>query len=140
MKVIFSRKGFDSTAGGSPSLIFPDGTLFSIPIPSTKDDCFYSQLSFEYQGNSIQSILNEVTGKRIVHNRQGNVCDFSLNMQRCHHDPMLIQQANRLVLGQAGKPEIHLQNQHVGMGDIFLFYGWFRQVGKINGCWQYLPN
>ena len=42
MKYIFSRKGFDSTAGGYPSLIFPDGSLFSVPIPSSKDKYFYS--------------------------------------------------------------------------------------------------
>jgi hypothetical protein len=140
MKIIFSRKGFDSTAGGSPSLIFPDGTLFSIPIPSSKDDYCYSELSFQYQGDSIQSILNEITGKRIKHNKQRIDCDFSLKQQRCHYDPMPIHQANRLVLGQTGNAEIHLQNQSVGIGDIFLFYGWFRQVEKKDGRWQYLPS
>lgn len=140
MKIIFSRKGFDSTAGGFPSLIFPDGTLFSIPIPSTKDDCFYSQLSFEYEGDSIQSILNEVTGKRIVQKNHGSICDFSLNEQRCHHDPMLVQQENLFLLGQTGKPQIHLQNKGIGMGSIFLFYGWFRHVEKTAGHWRYLPN
>jgi len=34
MKVILSRKGFDSASGGHPSPILPDGTLLSIPIPS----------------------------------------------------------------------------------------------------------
>lgn len=32
MKVILSRKGFDSTYGGYPSLILPDGELISLPI------------------------------------------------------------------------------------------------------------
>ncbi|MHA1435339.1 MAG: hypothetical protein ACTSO7_15970 [Candidatus Heimdallarchaeota archaeon] len=36
MKVILSRKGFDSANGGYPSPILPDGTLLSIPIPSMK--------------------------------------------------------------------------------------------------------
>lgn len=33
MKVILSRKGMDSEAGGIPSPILPDGTLLSLPIP-----------------------------------------------------------------------------------------------------------
>lgn len=32
MKVILSRKGFDSSNGGIPSPIMPDGTLLSMPI------------------------------------------------------------------------------------------------------------
>jgi hypothetical protein len=140
MRIIFSRKGFDSTAGGSPSPIFPDGTLFSIPIPSTKDDNYYSDLLFQYQGDSIQSILNDITGKRITQNHQQIDCDFSPKQQRCHHDPMLIPQHAKLVLGQAQKAENHLRKQSVCQGDIFLFYGWFRQVEKINGRWQYLQS
>ena len=33
MKLILSRKGFDSGAGGCASAITPDGTLLSLPIP-----------------------------------------------------------------------------------------------------------
>jgi hypothetical protein len=33
MKIILSRKGFDSTSGGVPSPIFEDGTMISLPIP-----------------------------------------------------------------------------------------------------------
>lgn len=33
MKVVLSRKGMDSAAGGIPSPILPDGTLLSFPIP-----------------------------------------------------------------------------------------------------------
>ena len=36
MKIILSRKGFDSSYGGYPSPIFPDGSLLSIPIPSMR--------------------------------------------------------------------------------------------------------
>jgi len=33
MKIILSRKGFDSTYGGFPSPIFEDGRMISLPIP-----------------------------------------------------------------------------------------------------------
>ncbi len=36
MKVILSRKGFDSSYGGYPSPILPDNSLLSIPIPSMR--------------------------------------------------------------------------------------------------------
>ena len=41
MKLILSRKGFDSSSGGYPSPIFPDDTLCSLPIP----DC-YSKIKY----------------------------------------------------------------------------------------------
>jgi hypothetical protein len=31
----------------------------------------------------------------------------------------------------------HLQNQNVSIGDIFLFFGWFRQTQIINGKYSY---
>ena len=33
-KLIIGRKGFDAGSEGCPSPIFPDGTMFSLPIPS----------------------------------------------------------------------------------------------------------
>ena len=33
VRVVLSRKGFDSSSGGYPSPILPDGTLLSLPIP-----------------------------------------------------------------------------------------------------------
>jgi len=136
VKIIFSRKGFDSSAGGCPSLIFPDGSLFSIPIPSSKDDFFYSDLEFFYEGNSIQSILNDITGEKIT-NGSTYQCDYSLKSQRCHYDPMPIQNGVQIVFGQAGGSESHLRKQHIEKGDIFLFYGWFKQVEKNKDSWQY---
>ena len=34
MKIILSRKGFDSGYGGMPSPILPNGIMLSMPIPS----------------------------------------------------------------------------------------------------------
>ena len=38
MKIILSRKGFDSSWGGCPSPVLPDGTMLSMPIPTNKDN------------------------------------------------------------------------------------------------------
>ena len=51
-KLILSRKGFDSTNrggeypyGGCPSPIFPDGSLYSLPIPSPGADVTFGDLN-----------------------------------------------------------------------------------------------
>ena len=41
MKIILSRKGFDSGYGGCPNPILPDGTLLSLPIPSRNEKVKY---------------------------------------------------------------------------------------------------
>ena len=38
MKIILSRKGFDSSWGGCPSPVLPDGTMLSMPIPTNEDN------------------------------------------------------------------------------------------------------
>lgn len=42
MKIILSRKGFDSANGGIVSPIFEDGTMISFPIPSGDTDTYDS--------------------------------------------------------------------------------------------------
>ena len=42
MRLILSRKGFDSANGGCPSPIFPDGSMLSLPIPSRSAPHRYS--------------------------------------------------------------------------------------------------
>ncbi len=130
MKIVFSRKGFDSSNGGKPSFIFPDGSLFSVPIPTKNDKLTFGDLQFSYAGDSAHKILNQVTNG--LHNENGI----------CHHDPMEIQHndGKNLVLGQFGSPDGELRNGGIDKGDIFLFFGWFKHINKINGRWQYLRD
>jgi hypothetical protein len=48
MKVILSRKGFDSEYGGYPSPILPDGRMIFLPIPLPDDSACYSSLIIKY--------------------------------------------------------------------------------------------
>ena len=141
MKLILSRKGLDSSAGGYPSLIFPDGTLFSIPIPDKKTSIAYSDLNFSYNGKPIQKILNDLTNKKIKSGRK-HFCDYQTDKFKCHYDPMFIDFKNDsyIVLGQEGTNASHLINQDVKERDIFLFWGWFKEVEKVNGKWRYKKN
>ena len=41
MKVVLSRKGFDSSFGGYPNLIIPNNEMVMLPIPSIDDTYKY---------------------------------------------------------------------------------------------------
>lgn len=63
----------------------------------------------------------------------------------CHLDPDLNYWARtgrmenwKAAFGQAGSSESRLQNEDVGQGDLFLFFGWFRPIIKMNGKYSYI--
>lgn len=130
MKIILSRKGFDSSNGGYPSPIMPDGALLSMPIP-TNDTDRYSDLC--WNGSTYSEILSQLCPKK----------DFS----GCHVDPD-IRENNRLspidnwspAFGQCGAAQGLLANAGVERGDIFLFFGWFRRVEKTDKGYRYAKN
>ena len=125
MKIIFSRKGFDGTAGGCPSPII-DGRPWSLPIPSRRrTPTRYRDLQGPHG-----RLVGELTRGRIT------PADW------CHLDPdinaeSLPRRAGwRGALGQAGAAQGHLAKQGVGRGDLFLFWGLFRPVAE-DGGWKF---
>ena len=121
MKVILSRKGFDSGYGGTASPILPDGTLLSLPIPSKMETVKFTDL--HYDGQSYYDIIKSLKPNAKVKEKYA-----------CHLDPDIRKDViSRLdewrpAFGQEGAALSHLQNQGVGVGDLFLFYGWFKQT------------
>lgn len=122
MKVILSRKGFDSSNGKLPSPILPDGTLLSFPIPAKMDVLTFDDL--QYEGVSYADILKQLSG--------GDRKEHHFN---CHLDPDIRANVRCKTVAnwQAGFGQINaaqglLRNQGVGVGDLFLFFGWFRQT------------
>lgn len=129
MKIIFSRKGFDSGYGKIPSPILEDGTLLSFPIPSAEDSD--TMASLHAHGFDLDGLLHDLSGGK-----------HSIKT-RIHHDPELLNHRGhphnwRPMLGQSGAAHGHLANQGVGRGDVFLFFGWFRQVERAGGRWRYV--
>ncbi len=145
MKIIFSRKGFDSSAGGYPNIIFPDGTMYMIPIPDKSSNLYYSELSFTYEGEPIQKILNDLTKQRIKIKGKTKHCNYEEKKFKCHLDPMEINtpKFKGVAFGQTNASASHLLDKKnngknkVTKGDIFLFFSWFREVEKKNGKWRY---
>ena len=64
MRIILSRKGFDSANGGYPSPIMPDGRMVSLPIPDQDTDVKYSQL-FLPNGKNYGLLMQDLIGPEI---------------------------------------------------------------------------
>ncbi|MCK9424361.1 MAG: hypothetical protein M0Q38_17390 [Bacteroidales bacterium] len=134
MKVIFSRKGFDSQFGGFPSPILPDGRLVSLPIPNQKDDVSYSDLLLSDREN-YYDLMMSLKGKFKYHKTW-----FDLNKNsKCHLDPDLFhdvvprKKGWKPIFGQIDAAQTHLENEGVKEGDIFLFFGTFRHTEYQDG-------
>ena len=60
MRLILSRKGFDSGSGGCPSPIFPDSRMLSLPIPDRNSRVAYQEI--EEQGVHIGQLVVDLSG------------------------------------------------------------------------------
>ena len=129
MKVVLSRKGFDSSNGGIISPIFEDGTMMSFPIPSQDTDTF---CDLYYKGIPYSDILSDLHYK---------------GSENCHVDPDL-DQSRRITtidqwvpaFGQIDSSATYLKNIGIAKGDLFLFFGNFHFVEKDNGHYRYIKK
>lgn len=123
MKVILSRKGFDSENGGIPSPVFLNGDAVSLPIPSDIEKTTFAD--FQYEKIGYHEIFSELLGEY----------EFLYN-SHCHFDPDL--DGSRYVkkpknwkpgFGQCSTSLSYLKNTvKIEPGDLFLFFGWFHFV------------
>ncbi len=124
-KVILSRKGFDSGYGGAPSPVF-DGKLVPLPIPEAGSGVFYKDLVFPGTDRSLLQAMQSL-----------GIVQFS----ECHFDPDIFPLAYGYSrppewgpsFGQSGASAGLLRNRNVGPGDLFLFFGWFREAIASEG-------
>ena len=104
MRMILSRKGFDSSSGARPSPIM-NGRPISLPIPATRNS------RTTYRDLGLGDIVRSVT--------KGSYGPDSL----CHADPQF--HDGMCAFGQSGAAQGHLANNGVEPGDAFLFFGLF---------------
>ena len=120
MRLILSRKGFDSAAGGCPSPIFPDGSMIALPIPDKRSPIRYGDL--KWRGRNLGDVVSKLT-------RGTQRSDYRAHLDPDLREDICRQQAGWLpTLGQHRAAQGHLRNQGVGVGDLFLFWGVFRAV------------
>lgn len=132
MKLILSRKGFDSSAGGVGSPIFPDGTLLSLPIPDGNGPVTYGELTWGQ--HAVGDLVTALTRGRLAHHTRAHL-DPDLYGPICPRRP-----GWRPLFGQDGAAQSHLQNQGVGVGDLFLFFGWFRAVEEQGSSYRFVKS
>lgn len=126
MKLVLSRKGFDSSAGGVPSPLL-EGRPISLPIPTRMP----TPITFGDLTEPIPTLIEQLTRGRYT------------RATPCHLDPDLDPRVRprapgwRGALGQLAAAQSHLAGQGVGVGDLFLFWGLFRPVTQIQGRWSY---
>lgn len=144
MRVVLSRKGFDSVAGGGASPIMGDGRMVSMPIPEPESTAAPDGPTFED---------TMVTGSEpITYAKLGEQCGLPKATGPAHVDPDLVPGARprlegwRASLGQANNAASHLRNQNVGPGDLFVFFGLYAPLGPgglrrddwFHALWGYL--
>jgi hypothetical protein len=131
MKLIISRKGFDSGCGGVPSPIGPHQEMVSLPIDGG------SKLRYRDIDSALgnmATLARDLTKGRF----QGH--------EPAHLDPDLDPAARprqdgwRAALGQVGAAQSHMEGQGVTAGDVMLFFGWFRNAEKHEGHWRFVPG
>ena len=130
MKIILSRKGFDTAHGNCGSPILPDGTLLSMPIPSD-DKLAYDGIA--YRGMPYDKLLEQLYPKKNYH------C--------CHLDPD-IREGVRIEPIDSWMPAFGpthnvlgiLRNAGVKVGDLFLFFGLFCKTEEFNGSIRFMKR
>lgn len=132
LKIVISRKGFDSGAGGCASPLFEDGSLLSLPIPDSRSQIRYADLC---DGGRTAKLANDLSGGK-VSAQDGVHLDPDLEAGVLARLP-----GWRGALGQTGAAASHLESHGVGPGDLFLFFGWFQDVSQDRvGRWLATPK
>jgi hypothetical protein len=132
MKIILSRKGFDSASGGVASPILPDGSLLSLPIPDPSGTVSFGEL--RPHGVDLAQVVHDLIGGKVSAGT------------RAHLDPDLEPSSLprldgwRPAFGQCSAAQGHLERFKVGVGDLFLFFGWFRRVEYAQGRYRYVAD
>jgi hypothetical protein len=133
MKLILSRKGFDSAHGGCPSPILDGQLLCSLPIPDAGAPTPYGKIS-SFNGSAIAQIVEDLTDGRVGRS------------DGAHLDPDLRRDAIaraagwRPIFGQAAAAQSHLARHEIGRGDLFLFFGCFRRAEEVGGTFRFVRS
>lgn len=142
MKVILSRKGFDSQYGGYPSPILPDGRMISLPIPSDEEKpIHYSDLKID-RTTTYYDIMKELEPEIKYDDEWHRLTERT----KCHLDPDVYRNVRKrnehwkAIFGQIDAAQTHLDNEGVKEGDIFLFFSTFRQTEYEGGRSNFVPE
>ena len=106
--------------------------MYSLPIPGSdyEEPIYYNDL--EHGAINLGRVVEDLTGRAI------EADDLAGVDPDVRPDAMRRQASWRGVFGQAGASQTHLENQAVGTGDVFLFFGLFRRVEQARSGWRFV--
>jgi hypothetical protein len=108
--------------------------MFSLPIlqpsplPASNKRVRFSDIEFKHP---IGKTVEDLTKGRI---KASDVIHFDPDLRR---DSLRRKAGWRALFGQAFAAQSHLNQHSVGVGDIFLFFGWFREVEVDGGLYRF---
>lgn len=146
MKIVLSRKGFDSSFGGVASPVFTEDERFlSLPIPLNRPEetrklgykISYHDLNL-YGHNYGQLVEDLSRNKGTRRLRADALVRLGLDLLKDVYPDR--DQDWRPLFGQLGSAQGHLSKQGIGRGDIFLFFGLYNWVRKEKGLYSYEKN
>ncbi len=132
MHIILSRKGFDSSYGGSPSIILPNNKMISFPIPVEAPEIGYkaTEIHFDEENKTLADYLQELKIK------EKSAYHVDPEIQNIH-----IENSENFIhrgfgtLGQWSSAATHLANNEIQSQNIsdknpaiFLFFGLFQKT------------
>ena len=133
MRIILSRKGFDSSVqgGGSASFVY-ENDIYPLPIPEVGNKIKYEDLLFDEDHNLLKVM------------RDLNINQFT----ECHFDPYITDKMLdknspirdwKKSLGQCDIAQNILAAEKINKDDLFIFFGWFNQIEVTDGKYKYSP-
>lgn len=137
MRIILSRKGFDSGMGGVASPIFPSGAMCSLPIPQRSPAPLRRYGEIWRGEHTLGSLVRDLTRGKLGPDDTAHL-DPDLDASAVRPRP----HGWRPLFGQSGAAERHLRHRGVAEGDVFLFFGWFRRVERdaLSGACRYVEG
>ncbi|PGH59265.1 hypothetical protein CRT60_01130 [Azospirillum palustre] len=147
MKIILSRKGFDTGYGGKPSPILQDGRFFPLPIPYDRGapirytdlpcppglEAHYATLADYVIGHSAfrKAVVEEdqIDGRKPKTKRVRVTTDTLAHLDPDLHQGMRPRPSDwKPLFGQTGRALKILRKNEVGVGDVFVFWGLYDRL------------
>jgi hypothetical protein len=137
MKVVLSRKGMDSENGGIPSPIIQSKEgywkFYSLPIPTENSDIKYDELCL-FDDVKVSKFIEDLGLK----GRKYEYCHLDPDIRESYLNKRPIDW--KRCFGQVKSAQTHLENNQIGVGDVFLFFGWFKKAEYNNGMFKYIAD
>lgn len=128
MKVVLSKKGVDSSNCSNPVKAKSGEELLFVPIPSLKEKVGYEDIKYSKDKTMFDKAKENIKNCKFLMKVPIECLNKELKVG-CHLDPQLKNyygNDNFLAsFGQVEKAQKYLENNEIGVGDLFLFYGWF---------------